>query len=112
MTVWLRALSLSGRLKVTRAIPSSPSSYRRVEKDISKDSQIEHLWLMPNILALDQGTTGSTALVVAGNGAVLGRGYREIPQFFPAPGQVEHDANALFSSVIDAGRDALREANV
>ena len=67
---------------------------------------------MPNILALDQGTTGSTALVIGSDGAVLGRGYREIPQFFPAPGLVEHDAETLFRTAIDAGRDALRMAAV
>jgi glycerol kinase len=67
---------------------------------------------MPQFLALDQGTTGSTALVVAADGAVLGRGYREIPQFYPAPGEVEHDAETLFRSVIDAGRDALTMAGV
>jgi glycerol kinase len=67
---------------------------------------------MPHFLALDQGTTGSTALVVGPDGAVLGRGYREIPQFYPAPGEVEHDAETLFRSVIDAGRDALATAAV
>ena len=67
---------------------------------------------MPHFLALDQGTTGSTALVVAPDGAVLGRGYREIPQFYPAPGEVEHDPETLFRSVIDAGRDALTMASV
>ena len=67
---------------------------------------------MPNILTLDQGTTGSTALVIGADGAVLGRGYQEIPQFYPEPGQVEHDAEALFRSVIAAGRDALRMAAV
>lgn len=67
---------------------------------------------MPNILALDQGTTGSTALVVAPDGRVLGRGYREIPQYFPAPGAVEHDAESLLQSAVAAGRDALRAAGV
>jgi glycerol kinase len=67
---------------------------------------------MPNLLALDQGTTGSTALVVASDGAVLGRGYREIPQNFPAPGLVEHDAETLFRSLLEAGREALRVASV
>jgi glycerol kinase len=67
---------------------------------------------MPNILALDQGTTGSTALVVGPDGVVLGRGYREIPQFYPEPGRVEHDAEILFRSAVDAGRDALRAAAV
>jgi glycerol kinase len=67
---------------------------------------------MPNILALDQGTTGSTALVVGPDGRVLGRGYREIPQFYPEPGRVEHDAELLFRTVVDAGREALAAAAV
>ncbi len=67
---------------------------------------------MPTILALDQGTTGSTALVVDAAGRVRGRGYREIPQFFPAPGQVEHDPDALFQSVVAAGRDAIAAADL
>ncbi|HTR77287.1 MAG TPA: FGGY family carbohydrate kinase, partial [Gemmatimonadaceae bacterium] len=46
---------------------------------------------MNAVLAIDQGTTGTTALVVSSDGRVLGRGYREITQHFPAPGEVEHD---------------------
>ena len=65
---------------------------------------------MPSVLALDQGTTGSTALVVARDGRVLGRGYREVPQHFPRPGWVEHDPEDIFRSVLDAARDALRTA--
>jgi glycerol kinase len=65
---------------------------------------------MANILALDQGTTGSTALVIAPNGAVLGRGYREIPQSYPEPGRVEHDAETLFRATVAAGREALQAA--
>src|SRR5688572_32906356 len=65
---------------------------------------------MPTILALDQGTTGSTALVIGPDGAVLGRGYREIPQHYPEPGWVEHDPEDLFLATVAAGRDALREA--
>lgn len=65
---------------------------------------------MPTILALDQGTTGSTALVIAPDGRVLSRGYREIPQHFPAPGQVEHDPNDLFAHTVEAGREAIAAA--
>jgi glycerol kinase len=67
---------------------------------------------MRAILALDQGTTGSTALVIADDGRVLGRGYRELPQHFPEPGWVEHDAEDLFRTTIDAARDALGQAGV
>jgi glycerol kinase len=64
------------------------------------------------VLALDQGTTGSTALVVAADGRVLGRGYREIRQYFPAPGLVEHDPDELFTATLGAGREALSQARV
>jgi glycerol kinase len=65
---------------------------------------------MASILALDQGTTGSTALVIHQDGTVLGRGYREIPQHFPEPGWVEHDPEDLFTATVAAARDALRAA--
>ena len=67
---------------------------------------------MKAILALDEGTTGGTALVVAADGKVLGRGYREIPQHFPQPGWVEHEPEDLFQAVIAAGRDAIAAAKL
>jgi len=65
---------------------------------------------MPSILAIDQGTTGTTALVIHQDGTVLGRGYREIPQHFPQPGWVEHEPEDLFQSALAAGRDAIAQA--
>ena len=65
---------------------------------------------MPLVLALDQGTTGSTALVVDEGGRVLGRGYREIHQHFPQPGWVEHDPDEIWSATLTAGREALAAA--
>jgi glycerol kinase len=62
------------------------------------------------VLALDQGTTGSTALVVAPDGKIVGRGYREIPQHYPAPGLVEHDPHDLLDRTIEAGRAAIAAA--
>ncbi|MGH7699061.1 MAG: glycerol kinase GlpK, partial [Gemmatimonadales bacterium] len=67
---------------------------------------------MSAVLALDQGTTGSTALVVASDGRLLGRGYRELTQHYPAPGLVEHDAEEILRATLDAAREALRQANV
>jgi glycerol kinase len=63
-----------------------------------------------SVLALDQGTTGSTALVIAADGSVLGRGYREFTQHFPQPGWVEHDPLELFQATLDAAREALARA--
>src|SRR6266571_9571448 len=67
---------------------------------------------MTAVLAIDQGTTGSTALVIAADGRVLGRGYREITQHFPHPGEVEHDAEELVAATLAAARDALVQAKV
>lgn len=64
------------------------------------------------VLAIDQGTTGTTALVLDRRGRLRGRAYREIRQFYPRPGWVEHDAGEIFRSVVDAGREALRVARV
>jgi len=60
-----------------------------------------------SILALDQGTTGSTALVIGQDGSVLGRGYREFTQHFPQPGWVEHDAEEIFRVSVEAMGDAV-----
>ena len=62
------------------------------------------------MLALDQGTTGSTALVVDGAARVLGRGYREIPQHYPEPGWVEHDPEDLWNATLGAAKEALAAA--
>src|SRR5881396_2247147 len=64
------------------------------------------------VLALDQGTTGSTALVVDPDGRVLARGYAELPQYFPRPGWVEHDPEEIWATVERAARDALAEARI
>jgi glycerol kinase len=64
----------------------------------------------PAVLALDQGTTGSTALVVAEDGRILGRGYSEFTQHFPRAGWVEHDAEEIGEVTIRVARQALEEA--
>jgi glycerol kinase len=65
---------------------------------------------MPSILALDQGTTGSTALVVHQDGTLLGRGYREFAQHYPRPGWVEHDPDEIVRVSLAAMREALASA--
>ena len=67
---------------------------------------------MKHVLAIDEGTTGVTCLMVAADGHIAGRGYREITQYFPQPGWVEHDAHELFDRTLEAGRIAIREAGV
>jgi glycerol kinase len=65
-----------------------------------------------HILAIDQGTTGSTALVMSTDGTTLGRANREFPQHFPQPGWVEHDAEEIWDSVLVSIGEALKGAGV
>jgi len=62
---------------------------------------------MRHVIAIDQGTTGSTVLVLDEQLAVRGRGYKEFRQIYPQPGWVEHDANDIWSSVQAALAQAL-----
>ena len=64
-----------------------------------------------HVLALDQGTSGSTALVVDAEGRVLGRGYAELPQYYPRPGWVEHDPEEIWSTVEESAARALPTAS-
>jgi glycerol kinase len=62
------------------------------------------------ILAIDQGTTGSRALLLDSEGRLLASAYEEFPQYFPAPGRVEHDAAEIWNSVRSVVERALEEA--
>ncbi|HZP45459.1 MAG TPA: glycerol kinase GlpK [Candidatus Binataceae bacterium] len=64
------------------------------------------------VLAIDQGTTGTTALVFDQAGALRGRAYGAIRQSYPRPGWVEHDPEELYRSVLRTGKAALRAARV
>ncbi len=64
------------------------------------------------ILAIDQGTTGSTVLVLDRHLQVLARANREFPQIYPKPGWVEHDPEAIWASVLGALREALEASGV
>ena len=58
------------------------------------------------ILAIDQGTTGTTCLVVDDELNIVRRGYAELPQHFPRPGWVEHDPEEIWQSVLAAASAA------
>jgi glycerol kinase len=64
------------------------------------------------ILAIDQGTTGTTCLVVDDELKPRGRGYQEIGQHFPEPGWVEHDLEEIWASVGIAAGAALADAGI
>lgn len=65
-----------------------------------------------NILAIDQGTTGSTAIVMSETGRTLARVNREFPQHFPSPGWVEHDPDEIWDSVERAANEAVARAGI
>src|SRR5919198_1034526 len=67
-------------------------------------------WRSLVILAIDQGTTGTTCLVVDDELGIRGRAYRELPQHFPRPGWVEHDPEEIWRSVLAAAEEAVRTA--
>jgi glycerol kinase len=64
------------------------------------------------ILAIDQGTTGTTCLVFDEDGGVAGRAAREFEQHFPRPGWVEHDADEIWDVTRATARNALDAAGI
>jgi glycerol kinase len=64
------------------------------------------------ILAIDQGTTGTTCLVFDEGGGIAGRGYSEFEQHFPRPGWVEHDAAEIWDTTRRVAVDAIGDAGI
>ncbi len=64
------------------------------------------------ILALDQGTTSSRAIIFRHDGAIVSVAQQEFEQILPAPGHVEHDPEAIWSSQLDVARQALAGAKL
>jgi glycerol kinase len=67
---------------------------------------------MPYILALDQGTTSSRAIVFDRDGDIVAVGQREFPQIFPRPGWVEHDPGEIWATQIAVATEALGRAHL
>jgi glycerol kinase len=63
------------------------------------------------ILALDQGTTGTTCLLLSSKLEVLARAYEEIPQIYPQPGWVSHDPQAIWLSALSTMKKVLRDSD-
>jgi glycerol kinase len=64
------------------------------------------------VLALDQGTTSSRAIVFGPDLAILGQGQREFAQHYPASGWVEHDPEDIWRTTVETARQALAAANL
>src|SRR5581483_10160609 len=67
---------------------------------------------MPYILALDQGTTSSRAILFDGEGAIVAIARKEFEQIFPKPGWVEHNPEEIWSSQISVAVEALSSARL
>jgi glycerol kinase len=66
---------------------------------------------MKYVLAFDQGTTSSRAILFSRNGEVVAVAQKEFAQHYPQPGWVEHDANEIWATQLEVARDALTHAN-
>src|SRR6476660_9397245 len=64
------------------------------------------------VLALDQGTTSSRAIVFAHDGRPVATAQQEFPQVLPAPGVVEHDPEAIWNSQLAVAQQALQSAKL
>ncbi|HXS47841.1 MAG TPA: glycerol kinase GlpK [Solirubrobacterales bacterium] len=64
------------------------------------------------ILAIDEGTTGTTCLVFDREGQVVGRGSSEFEQYFPRPGWVEHDAMEIWEVTRQVAIEAIADAGI
>ncbi len=64
------------------------------------------------ILAIDQGTTGTTCLVFDEEARIAGRGYSEFEQHFPRPGWVEHDATEIWETTRRVAAEAIADARI
>src|SRR6266550_3949983 len=62
------------------------------------------------VLALDQGTTSSRAIVFDHAGSVVSLAQQEFPQIYPSPGLVEHDPEAIWSSQLAVAQEAMKKA--
>ena len=63
------------------------------------------------LLAIDQGTSSSRAVIYDHGASVIASAQQEFPQVYPQPGWVEHDPEAIWKSVTAVIRDALEKAS-
>ena len=64
------------------------------------------------ILALDQGTTSSRAIVFDHHGSMVSVAQKEFKQYYPKPGWIEHDGNEIWESQLAVAREAIKKAKL
>ena len=75
-----------------------------------RSNDAEHMTMPKFVLALDQGTTSSRAIVFDRHGRIIATAQREFRQIFSQPGWVEHDAAEIWSTQLECAQSALRQA--
>jgi glycerol kinase len=87
--------------------PGTPPSAALVIRPV-----LRHIHAMNFILALDQGTTSSRAIVFDHAGAVRALAQREFRQIYPRPGWVEHDPDEIWASQVAVAAEAIARAGI
>ncbi len=64
------------------------------------------------ILSIDQGTTGTTCLLIDHSGQIVSRAYREFSQIYPQPGWVEHDPQEIWAVTVSVAKEAIQQADL
>jgi glycerol kinase len=74
--------------------------------------QDEYVAKQSYILAIDEGTTGTTSLLINGDGQVVSKAYQEVHAIYPQPGWVEEDAQELFQKAISGAHAAIQNTGI
>ena len=105
------------RSATTSPAPTASSTYRRPSlrpaRAAAPTKQPDRSGMSGRfVLALDQGTTSSRAILFDHSGQPVASAQRELPQHFPAPGEVEHDAEDIWEGQLATAREVLLRARV
>jgi glycerol kinase len=95
-----------------RSCPCSETDRHILHSAWTRDKGVWRKIMDGFLLSIDQGTTGTTALVFDRAGLVRGRGYSEFTQHYPRPGWVEHDAEEIWRVSLAATSDALAATGI
>ena len=106
---------LAGKLLKERPRMADESRWSGAPRHEGLDQRTEGRGMVrkpSHVMAIDQGTTGSTVLVFDRRGRIAGRAYSEFCQHYPKPGWVEHDAEEIWRVSLKVARQALRRSGI
>ena len=91
------------------------NSYRVLKNTIEHNrinTKLNGVSMADIILAIDQGTTSTRSIIFDKNLRVVQSSQREITQYFPKPGWVEHDPEEIFDTVIDTVKEVIKKTGI